>query len=189
MSYRKYTNSGVLIPSRLVRSPKRQNYKAKQSLKEDGSFKELLDILVDPHLYSLEYRHLGIDQAHANPKYLRDHLILKAWKMVLKEKIEAPYLYKFEVGRFGSGKRDLKVHLVADYDAGLLDVRRDGEVIKPIQDSYKDYKTVMAYFRKPDADNSDQAIAELNEALIRIKKEGKYKRLPYTSGYEWGIWK
>jgi hypothetical protein len=189
MSYRKYTNSGVLIPNRLVRSPKRQNYKAKQSLKEDGSFRELLDILVDPHLYSLEWRHLGIDEECANPKYLRDHLMLKAWKMVLKEKIEAPYFYKFEVGRFELGKRDLKDHVIGDFDAGLLHIPRGGQVIKAINDTYKDYKTVMAYLKKPDADESEKAVAEANEALKRIKKEGKYKRLPYTSGYEWDIWK
>jgi hypothetical protein len=189
MSNKKYTKSGVLIPPRLIRSPKRQNYRAKASLKAGGSFRELLDILVDPHHYSLECRHLGIDRESANPKYLRDHIMLKAWKMVLKEKLEAPYFFKFEVGRFGRGKRDLKVHVIADYDAGLLHIPRGGEVVKPITDTYKDYKTLMAYLRKPDTDQSDKAIAEIDEALKRIEKEGKYKRLPYTSGYEWGIWK
>ncbi len=189
MDRKKYSKTGLKVPTRLVRSPKRQNYRARKSLEQDGPSTKLLEILVAPHFYSLEYRHLGIDKEFAQPEYLRDHLMLKAWKTVLLEKIEKPYFWKFEVGRGGRGKGELKVHLLAEDDAGLPHIRRGGEVIKPINETEEDYRRLMAYLLKPDEEESDESIARYNNALKRLAQEGKYKRVPYTSGYEWGIWK
>ncbi len=64
MDRKKYSKTGLEVPFRLVRSPKRQNYKARKSLEQDGPSTKLLEILVAPHFYSLEYRHLGIFQRY-----------------------------------------------------------------------------------------------------------------------------
>jgi hypothetical protein len=136
---------------------------------------------------------LKIGKEMAASKYLYDHLVIKAWKLRIRQFIEPPYFFKFEVGDEDENGElgDLHVHLIADVDAGLLWIRRGGKVIRPITD-LADFRRRLIYLYKSAARKSQQAEAEYFEALKRISEENtrlpkskQRRQPPQTSGYVW----
>lgn len=131
----------------------------------------------------------------AASKYLYDHLVIKAWKMRIRQLIEPPYFFKFEVGEEDENGNlgNLHVHLITDVDAGLLSIPRSAksEIVKPIT-GLADFRRRFIYLYKPAAQKSARAKAEYFEALIRILEENtrlprskQYKRPPQISGFVW----
>jgi hypothetical protein len=181
--------------SRFLNSAKKKRGRFNQAIKPGKPalklFRELSDPF-EPYFYSLRHHHLQLESDLAASKNLYDHKAIKLWKEHLKQAVDAPYFYKFEVGQNRDGSLGkLHVHLVADVDAGLLDIPRDGEIIKPIP-SFEDYGRVMRYLLKPPVTSSTAGKAEYLKALIRIQRENtvlprsKQRRgPPQVSGYVW----
>jgi hypothetical protein len=103
--------------------------------------------------------------------------------MAIKQQIEPPYMYKFEVGKgsFPTKLGDLHVHLIAEEDAGLLNISRSGEIIKPIQKGTE--AKVLRYMYKIPVPLKGDALIEYHIGLIRASKKGK--KPPFVSGFVW----
>ncbi len=181
--------------SRFLNSAKKKKGRFNQAIKPGKPAYRLFYELSEPfetYFYSLRHHHLELDRELAASRNLYDHEAIKLWKEQLKQAMDAPYFYKFEVGQRKDGSLGkLHVHLVADIDAGLLDIPRDGEIIKPIS-SFEDYGRVLRYLLKPPVASSALAKAEYLKALIRIQRANKVlprskQRMgpPQVSGYVW----
>jgi hypothetical protein len=193
-----HTSSVHFSHSRFLDSAQKKNGRFNRAIKPGNSasrlFKEL-SYPFEPYHYSLHHHHLKIDKEMAASEYLYDHLILKAWKVRIRQLIEPPYFFKFEVGNEDTDGNlgDLHVHLIADVDAGLSWIPRNAksEIIKPIPD-LANFRRLFIYLFKPGVGKSPKAVEEYLAALARIAEENQrlpkskqYKRPPQISGYVW----
>jgi hypothetical protein len=198
MSEDNYSNFVYFSQSRFLNSAKKKNGKFNEAIRPgnpaDRLFQEL-SYPYDPCHYSLHHDNLKIDKKMAASRYLYDHLIIKAWKMRIRQFVEPPYFFKFEVGEEDASGNlgELHVHLIADVDAGLLWIPRSAksQIIKPITD-LADFKRRIIYLYKPAAKRSLKAIDEYLDALDRIEKDNaslpmskKRRQPPQISGYVW----
>lgn len=172
------TKLQTVVPSRFKRSSQQQRGRANRALRPGAPANLLFKVLPEPYLYSLDNDHLQIPVELAQHEMIYQQLVLDVWLKKIRQEIRPPYFYKFEVGKEGF-KELLKVHLLANGDAGLLDVSRDGEVIKPFRVGTE--KTLMSYLYKPPVPFSLKALRVYEEALLRVGKQGK--ALPKVSGY------
>ncbi len=194
---RDYSSSLSPRSYRFLNSAKKKNGRLNRSMKPgksaDRLFREL-SYPFEPYHYSLRHHHLKIDKEMAASKYLYDHLIIKSWKIQIRLLIDPPYFFKFEVGTDKDGTLSLlHLHLIADVDAGLLEIPRTSksEIIKPITD-LADFRRRLLYLFKPGVEKSPEAVVEYLEAIKRIKEENarlpkskQRKQLPQISGYVW----
>jgi hypothetical protein len=193
-----HTRSIRASKSRFLDSAKKKNGKFNKAIKAGNPayrlFKEL-SYPFEPCHYSLHHHHLKIDKKMAASKYLYDHLVIKAWKIRIRQFIEPPYFFKFEVGDEDENGNlgNLHVHLITDVDAGLLWIPRSAKsrIIKPITDP-ADFRRRLIYLYKPAARKSEKAKTEYFEALSRILEENtrlpkskQRKQPPQISGYVW----
>lgn len=137
----------------------------------------------EPALYSLHHKHLGLDADFARSDLIYDQPAIDVWRMVIREQIEPPYFWKLEVGKgsqlFELG--DLHAHVIADLDAGLSHLSRNGEIVKLIEEGTE--KTLMKYLYKNPVPLKGYALIEYQTAMMRATKQAK--RLPELSGYVW----
>jgi hypothetical protein len=186
MSYKQFNGFAASIPSRFRDSNQTRTGRARRALKPGGHgvrlFKEF-SYPFKPYLYSLHHDHLGLDAAFARSELIYDHPAIEVWSMAIKQQIEPPYMYKFEVGKgsFPTKLGDLHVHLIAEEDAGLLNISRSGEIIKPIQKGTE--AKVLRYMYKIPVPLKGDALIEYHIGLIRASKKGK--KPPFVSGFVW----
>lgn len=135
-------------------------------------------------LYTLHAEHLGLPAhyGHAEnfPLGSYDPELRAAWLKAIRKQFKGQtYFYKFEnATRF-------HVHLIASHDAGLLHLRRDGEVIKAIKPGEEE--KVLTYLYKPHATYTEANL----EMWIRARREAAYytestahtKNLPKACNY------
>jgi hypothetical protein len=180
MSYNQSNGSTIHIPSRFKDSNQLRTARANRALRRDGPATRLFNELIDPHFYSLTYKHLGLDKAFSHRELIYDHSALNYWLSAIKEQIEAPFMYKFEVGHEGK----LHPHLIGEEDAGLLWIPRGGQIIKPVIEGTE--KTLLKYTYKPSVFPDDEALMEYERACERLSRQGK--GLPQVSGFIWYKW-
>ncbi len=186
-SSKKYSGFSGVIPSRFVDSSQTRTGRARRALKPGkyGSrlFNELSYPFV-PCLYSLQHHHLGLDATFARSELIYDHPAIEVWLRAIRQQIEPPYMYKFEVGKGSNASMalgELHVHLIAEEDAGLLHIPRTGEIVKPIQKGTGE--KVLKYLYKVPVPLKGFALIEYQTGLMRVSKRGK--GLPRVSGFVW----
>ena len=130
----------------------------------DGWASRLLGSLDRPHFYSLRAEHLGLEETlMAAEGYYRREVVYK-WREAVRAQLVPPLWWRLELGN------SVHIHVIASRDAGLMHIRRDGEVIKPIYDP----EGLLMYLMKP------PEYTVRNLALwLEARKRG---RLPRTSG-------
>jgi hypothetical protein len=181
-----YSVSKLWIPSRFVDSNQTRTGRARRALQQGGPGTRLFEELsypFAPYLYSLHHHHLGLDATFARSELIYDHAAIEVWLGVIRQHIEPPYMYKFEVGKgsFLTKLGDLHVHLIADEDAGLPHISRSGEIIKPIREGTAE--KLLRYMYKIPVPLKGFALIEYHTGLIRASKKGK--KLPPVSGFVW----
>ncbi len=186
MSYNQFNGSTIHIPSRFRDSNQTRTSRARRALKPGRHGAKLFEELsypFEPCLYSLHHTHLGLGADFARSELIYDHPAIEVWLMAIGQKIEAPYMYKFEVGKGSSPMTlgDLHVHLIAEEDAGLLHISRSGKIIKPIQKGTEE--KVLRYMYKTPVPLKGNALIEHHIGLIRATKQGK--SIPKVSGFVW----
>ncbi len=170
--------SQIAVPSRFKKSAQQQRGRANRALRPGGPADLLFGALPDPHLYNLKHYHLGIDVSLAHKALIYERSVLDFWLNRVSEEVKSPFFYKFEVGA-ESFKELLHVHLIADGNAGLLDVSREGEVIKAFRPGTE--KVLMSYLYKPPVPFSLSALEDFEKASLKLGRQGK--ALPKVSGY------
>jgi len=141
-----------------------------------------MELLVNPHLYSLRHSHLNLDATFARSQMIYDHAAIEVWLWSIAQAIKPPYLFKFEVGQgsLPGMLGELHVHLIAEGNAGLLHNRRP-EVIKPVRAGTEE--TLFRYVYKLPVPPIGKALIEYQKGLVEAAKAGL--SLPKVSGYVW----
>lgn len=130
-----------------------------------GWASRLFGSLDRPHLYSLKAKHLGLEEELEAAEGFYRHDVVRRWKEALTAQLEPPLWWRLELGN------GLHLHVIASRDAGLMHLRRGGEVVKPVYNP----EGLLSYLMKPPA-----AYTQRNLALwLKAKARG---RLPRTSG-------
>ncbi len=102
------------------------------------------------HLYSLHAEHLGLPAELAKPEHYFDHAVIKIWREQLKQVLAPPLWFKIALG-----ENRIHAHVIASVDAGLPDIPRDGEIIKPVDDP----QGALSYLFKPGATYTPENLA------------------------------
>lgn len=131
----------------------------------------LFGCLDRPHLYTLHAEHLGLEPEYGScASFFYDRELIDGWKNALKEKLEKPFFWKLE-----SASR-VHCHAIASESAGLLNIPRDGEVVKRIKPG--DEMKVARYLYKPHAVYSEENLAQWIEG-----RRQHLGHLPHMKGY------
>ena len=150
----------------------------------DGWASRLFMDLEDPYQYSLHPTHLGMEARYNHHLNIFRHLSVAQIIEQLKQLIEPPFHYKFEVGKgWDDHLPRLHFHLIADGSAGLLDIPRTGQLIKPIP-TVQDFENVVSYLSKPKLAHTPELEQALKAERKRLRLSGQ-KRFPRTAGCIW----
>lgn len=164
------------LPDRFVNSKRQNKIKARKEVLKGGLFTQFIAEPINHYFYSLHlYEHFGLPKSDEEEYLIYDHKHLNILKHILAKHFQKPYYYCFQVGIEGR----LHVHLIADKYAGLLDLKRDTEVIKPVYD----FAGLLAYFYEPPVSIEGLDDTEILRRL-NIYEEFKHhiypKKLPRT---------
>jgi hypothetical protein len=122
---------------------------------------------VDPAHYSIHAPRLGLPDACADPARLFDPANIRLWKGAIRECFSGPLYWTLELGN-----DRVHPHVIADVDAGLLELPRTGEIVKPCADYLPQ---LVRYLSGPLEYNAR------NLALwLEAKRRGKLPRLSGT---------
>lgn len=172
---------GEYTPDYLKDSPKKRKRKAKKAFnKGQGWAAKLKRELKKPYFYSLHLEHLNLDPHYVCANGLFRELIILQIKQRLLELFERPFYFKIEVGKHRNSEKypRLHVHVIAEVNAGLNHLARNGSVVKPVTD----FLGLIEYLSKPSLSESD-----LNESIFKDERRRRNKlgrkRFPRTSGY------
>ncbi len=102
------------------------------------------------HLYSLHAEHLGLPDELAKPEHFFDHKAIEIWREQIKSVLAPPLWYKIALG-----DNRIHCHVIASVDAGLLNLPRDGEIVKPVDDP----QGALSYLFKPVATCTPENLA------------------------------
>lgn len=138
-----------------------------------GAASRLAAVTDELHLYTLHTAHLGLSERLAAPTGIYRHKTVTVWREAISEAFTGAYWWRIEAGTEGR----LHVHVMADRDAGPVDLVRGGECCKPVHD----LPGLLRYLAKPVVLPTDEALAVYRKAKARARKQGK--QLPRTSGY------
>ncbi len=139
--------------------------------KKEMPMTRLFGSLDRPHLYTLHTSHLGLPPEYGDPQsYFYDRALIDGWKSRLKEKLSGTYFWRLEVAS------RIHVHLIAAHDAGLLDLPRTGEVVKPVKPGTE--LKLVTYLCKPRATCSVPNLGQ----WIHAKREYQ-GYLPHMQGH------
>lgn len=135
-------------------SYRKQLGQARRLLKDGELGDQLFKTLRNPYFYSCHAERLGLPPSCARPEGIFDPVMIERWKRQLTLLFERPLFAALEVGGKGelhAGR--MHAHVVAERNAGLLHLARDGEPIKAIGDTDEDRERLLAYLHKnlPDA--------------------------------------
>lgn len=131
----------------------------------------LFGSLDQPHLYTLHAEHLDLPPVYGNSTSFQYHReLINAWKDALKEKFNGTYFWRLEIAS------RIHVHVIASHDAGLLDLPRTGEIVKPIKPGTE--LKLVAYLCKPRATSSPENLSQ----WVWAKRE-YYGNLPKMQGH------
>lgn len=118
--------------------------------------------------YTLHAAHLGLPESAADARHLFDPTNIQCWKHTIKKHFRGPLRWKLELGEHGR----IHVHVLADLRAGLPELPRGGELVKPCAHYLE---TLVAYLSKPPAPYTAEALALWMEAR-------QHGPLPHLSG-------
>lgn len=177
------TQTPYFKPDEFKDSPNRRARAINQAFGDGAGWASRLFMdLEDPHLYSLRAVHIGMSSRYEHYLNIFRYLPVQQVIAKLKKIISSPFYYKFEVGKgWDDNLPRLHFHLIANGDAGLLDISRTGELIKI--PTLEDFERVIGYLSKPKLAYTP----ELEQALKteRERLSGK-TRFPRTAGCIWG---
>lgn len=179
-------NQQKYIDDRFKDTPKRRERASQRAFGlGDGWASRLLMELEEPYFYSLHMYHLDLPETYTNPAIVFRELPTKQIIHRIKDCFIAPYYYKLEVskGSQNTSSPKLHVHLIANKDAGLLKLPRDGQMIKPIP-SIEDYERVVKYLCKPKLGDSEEVRQILDKERKRLARLPS-RSFPRTSGVIW----
>lgn len=155
----------------------RRQRRAKQAFdtkEKKGWAVKLFEVLDEPYFYTLlPNTHLGFNKEYRNAFYIFRALPIAQMKLRVKELLNEPFYYKFEVGESGS----LHIHLIANKEAGLSEISRNGRVIKEVSNKVG----LVEYLSKPRLSYSPTMEVLLKREKYRLRKQGQ-KRFSKTSG-------
>jgi hypothetical protein len=132
----------------------------------------LFESLDRPHLYTLHAEHLDLPPEYGRPHNFYDRAIIDGWKNALKKEFSGAFFWCLHLAS------RIHCHVIADGSAGLLNLSRTGEIIKPITQTGKDAMRVVTYLCKP---KSTSTVPHLSQ-WIQAKREYN-NNLPKMQGH------
>lgn len=161
------------LPWEFVDSSKRISSQTNRAFADDGPATALFAALAAPYLFTLYGEQLGIPIKYRHARCIRSRKALKVWRDAQQGRLKGCYLYKFEVGLESD---EMHVHVVADRDAGFLELPRfNNPACKPVTDA----RGLIRYLEKPPCYRIYKRVKEYHRAL----KGAEGSKLPKVSGY------